>query len=161
MLSPLIHAESFLRGRRFAYAVLASDELVAVADAINFKYDDGRTTLYWTVGNDVNPLIWIALFLVLATIINMAPVKVRRLTKWLPLNTVKSDMRVLVVRRDRVCAGLPQADLHYHAHRHDGHFVHDDAYVSWPVLSRVLNADSILGNSEIKRILRYSHRNKM
>lgn len=77
MPSPPLHAESFLRGRRFAYAVLASDELVAVADAINFKYDDGRTTLYWTVGNDVNPLIWIALFLVLATIINMAPVKVR------------------------------------------------------------------------------------
>ena len=56
--------------------MLASDELVAVADAINFSYDDGRTTLNWSVGNSVNPLIWIALFLVLATIINMAPVKV-------------------------------------------------------------------------------------
>jgi amino acid transporter len=61
---------------RFAYAVLASQELVAVADAINFTYDDGITKLNWDVGNSVNPLIWIALFLILATIINMAPVKV-------------------------------------------------------------------------------------
>ena len=60
--------------------MLASDELVAVADAINFSYDDGTTSLNWTVGNNVNPLVWIALFLVLATIINMAPVKVRRMT---------------------------------------------------------------------------------
>ncbi|KIM99454.1 hypothetical protein OIDMADRAFT_200431 [Oidiodendron maius Zn] len=59
----------------FAYAVLASDELVAVADAINFTYEDGTTSLRWTAGNNVNPLVWIALFLVLATIINMAPVK--------------------------------------------------------------------------------------
>jgi amino acid transporter len=61
---------------RFAYAVLASQELVAVADAINFTYDDNITKLNWEVGNNVNPLIWIALFLILATIINMAPVKV-------------------------------------------------------------------------------------
>ena len=49
---------------------------MAVADAINFTYDDGITKLNWEVGNNVNPLIWIALFLILATIINMAPVKV-------------------------------------------------------------------------------------
>jgi amino acid transporter len=61
---------------RFAYGVLASEELVAVAAAINFKYDDGTTSLYWGVGNTVNPVIWIALFLIIATIINMAPVKV-------------------------------------------------------------------------------------
>lgn len=57
--------------------MLASQELVAVADAINFTYVDEHTSLHWAVGNKVNPLVWIALFLVLAIIINMAPVKVR------------------------------------------------------------------------------------
>jgi hypothetical protein len=85
--------------------VLASDELVAVADAINFTYEDGKTSLHWTVGNKVNPLVWIALFLVLATIINMAPVKVRRMTGAVLIIIIKADMRELVVRRDRIRAG--------------------------------------------------------
>lgn len=109
--------------------MLASDELVAVADAINFTYEDGTTSLRWTVGNNVNPLVWIALFLVLATIINMAPVKVRRMTRTAPINISKADMRVLVVRRDRIRPGFTQADLYYHAHRYDDHFGYHDPYV--------------------------------
>jgi hypothetical protein len=86
--------------------VLASDELVAVADAINFTYEDDRTSLHWTVGNNVNPLVWIALFLVLATIINMAPVKVRWMTGAAPILIFKADMRELVVWRDRIRVGF-------------------------------------------------------
>jgi amino acid transporter len=61
---------------RFAYTVLAADELVAAANTVKFRYDDGRTYLNWKVGVNVNPAVWITLFLVLVTIINMFPVKV-------------------------------------------------------------------------------------
>ena len=135
--------------------MLASDELVAVADAINFKYDDGRTTLNWAVGNSVNPLIWIALFLVLAIIINMAPVKVCVALKTAANNYLLglANMRVLVVRRNRVRAWLIEADLHYHAHSHDGHSGHYESYVDSRSLLKLRNTNSVPGNSEVKCVL--------
>ncbi|KAH8673457.1 proline-specific permease [Xylariales sp. PMI_506] len=59
----------------FAYAVLAADELVAVSNAIQFRYDDGRTSLGWTVGESVDNAVWISAFLVLVVIINLFPVR--------------------------------------------------------------------------------------
>ncbi|KAH6684577.1 proline-specific permease [Halenospora varia] len=59
----------------FAYAVLAADELVAVANTVAFKYDDGITYLNWKVGSEVDGAVWIALFLVIVISINMLPVK--------------------------------------------------------------------------------------
>jgi len=67
-----------LNKRRFAYAILAADELVAVSNTIKFRYDDGRTFLNWKIGEDVDTGVWITVFLVLAISINMFPVKVRR-----------------------------------------------------------------------------------
>jgi amino acid transporter len=61
---------------RFAYVVTASEELVAVKDALAFHYDDGVVNLKWSVGQNVDAAIWIALFLVIVTIINMVPVRV-------------------------------------------------------------------------------------
>lgn len=63
---------------RFAYAILAADELVAVSNTIKFRYDDGRTFLNWKIGEDVDTAVWISVFLILAVTINMFPVKVRR-----------------------------------------------------------------------------------
>lgn len=65
-----------LISRRFAYAILAADELVAVTNTVKFRYDDGRTFLNWTVGENVDPAVWMTLFLVLVICINMFPVKV-------------------------------------------------------------------------------------
>jgi amino acid transporter len=56
--------------------VIAADELVAVTNAVQFRYDDGKTFLTWVVGENVNPAVWISVFLVLVIIINMFPVKV-------------------------------------------------------------------------------------
>jgi hypothetical protein len=61
---------------RFAYAILAADELVAVSNTIKFRYDDGRTFLNWQIGEDVDTAVWISVFLILAVTINMFPVKV-------------------------------------------------------------------------------------
>jgi amino acid permease len=69
--------EVFLTNKRFAYAILAADELVAVTNAVKFHYDDGKTFLRWVVGEEVDPAVWMSLFLILVTIINMLPVKVR------------------------------------------------------------------------------------
>ena len=66
-----------LINHRFAYAILAADELVAVSQTVKFIYDDGKTFLAWKVGDDVDPAVWISLFLALVIIINMLPVKVR------------------------------------------------------------------------------------
>ncbi|KAK0105446.1 hypothetical protein ONS96_004833 [Cadophora gregata f. sp. sojae] len=60
----------------FAYAVLAADELVAVSNTIKFRYDDGRTFLNWSTGNNVDNAVWISLFLVIVIVINMFPVRV-------------------------------------------------------------------------------------
>jgi amino acid transporter len=61
---------------RFAYAILAADELVAISNTLAFKYDDGRTFLDWKVGGSVDAAVWISLFLVIVVCINMLPVKV-------------------------------------------------------------------------------------
>ncbi|WEW60397.1 hypothetical protein PRK78_005882 [Emydomyces testavorans] len=60
----------------FAYAVLAADQLVAVANSVKFHFDDGRTYISWVVGENVHAAVWITLVLVVVTIINMFPVKV-------------------------------------------------------------------------------------
>ena len=57
--------------------MIAADELVAVTSTVKFRYDDGKTFLNWVVGEDVSPAVWISVFLILVTIINMFPVKVR------------------------------------------------------------------------------------
>lgn len=62
---------------RFAYAVLAADELVAVSNAIKFRYEDGRTSLVWEVGESVDNAVWICVFLTLVIIVNLFPVKVQ------------------------------------------------------------------------------------
>ncbi|KAL2268174.1 hypothetical protein VTJ83DRAFT_3020 [Remersonia thermophila] len=60
----------------FAYAVLAGEQLVAVSNAIKFRYEDGTTTLKWDVGLQTDDAIWITVFLVLVVIFNMFPVRV-------------------------------------------------------------------------------------
>lgn len=56
--------------------IIAADELVAVSQSVRFHYDDKTTHLSWAVGENVDPVVWISLFLVLVVIINMLPVKV-------------------------------------------------------------------------------------
>jgi amino acid transporter len=67
-----------LNRKRFAYCILAADELVAVSNAIKFRYDDGRTFLNWRIGEEVDNAVWISVFLILAITINLFPVKVRQ-----------------------------------------------------------------------------------
>lgn len=62
----------------FAYVIIAADELVAVSQTVTFSYNDGRTNLAWTIGQNVDPVVWISLFLMLVIVINMFPVKVYR-----------------------------------------------------------------------------------
>lgn len=59
---------------RFAYCVLAADQLVAATNIARFVYEDDRSHLKWEVGRNVNPAVWVTLFLVLVTVVNMFPV---------------------------------------------------------------------------------------
>ncbi|EEP82095.1 conserved hypothetical protein [Uncinocarpus reesii 1704] len=61
---------------RFAYAVLAADQLVAATNSVKFHYEDEHTLLSWKVGENVHAAVWITLVLVVVTIVNMFPVKV-------------------------------------------------------------------------------------
>ncbi len=63
--------------KRFAYATLAADELVAVTYTVKFHYDDNKTFLNWVVGENVDPAVWLSLFLIIVTLINIFPVRVR------------------------------------------------------------------------------------
>ncbi|KAJ4291493.1 hypothetical protein N0V88_006090 [Collariella sp. IMI 366227] len=60
----------------FAYAVLAGEQLVAVSNAIKFRYDDGKTFINWEVGEIVDNAVWITVFLVLVVSFNMFPVRI-------------------------------------------------------------------------------------
>lgn len=73
-------AEGILSRHRFAYAVIAANQLVAASNAIKFRYDDGRTFLNWQTGEDVDHAIWFGVVLVAVTICNMFPVRVRTAT---------------------------------------------------------------------------------
>ena len=61
---------------RFAYAVIAAEEITAVSNTIDFRYDDGISFLSWPIGQNIDPAVWITLFLTLVITINMFPVKV-------------------------------------------------------------------------------------
>jgi hypothetical protein len=61
---------------RFAYTVMCGQELVSISNAIQFKYDDGKTLLEWPVGESVDNAVWITVFLVVVVIINLFPVRV-------------------------------------------------------------------------------------
>jgi amino acid permease len=74
--------------QRFTYAVLAADQIVAVSNTVKFHYDDGRTFLSWVVGENVNAAVWISLFLIIVTVINMFPVKVSSPRKFSSIKTV-------------------------------------------------------------------------
>jgi hypothetical protein len=82
-----------LTERRFAYAILAADELVAVSNTIKFRYDDGRTFLNWKIGEDVDTGVWITVFLILAISINMFPVKVRRPSETNPSSSAYTELK--------------------------------------------------------------------
>ncbi|EQK99740.1 proline-specific permease [Ophiocordyceps sinensis CO18] len=64
----------------FAYTVLAAQQVVAFANAINFGYDDramgGSTVLHWSTGENVDSAVWVTLCLVVVTAINLFPVKI-------------------------------------------------------------------------------------
>jgi amino acid transporter len=60
----------------FAYAVLAGQQLVALSNAIKFRYDDGKTFLNWETGERVDNAVWISVFLILVVTFNMLPVRV-------------------------------------------------------------------------------------
>ena len=44
---------------RLETAVTTADELTAVTQAIKFKYDDGKTSLSWPVGDSVDPALYV------------------------------------------------------------------------------------------------------
>lgn len=62
---------------RFAFAVLASNQLVAVSNIVKFRYDDGTTFLNWKTGEDIDHAVWFSAFFVCVVIVNMLPVRVR------------------------------------------------------------------------------------
>lgn len=47
---------------RFAYAVIAADELTAVSNTIDFRYDDGKSFLNWPIGENIDPAVWISMW---------------------------------------------------------------------------------------------------
>jgi amino acid transporter len=50
--------------------------LVALSNAIKFRYDDGKTFLNWETGERVDNAVWISVFLVLVVTFNMFPVRI-------------------------------------------------------------------------------------
>ncbi|KAK4108134.1 amino acid transporter-like protein [Canariomyces notabilis] len=60
----------------FAYCVLAGEQLVAVSNAIKFRYEDGTTSLGWETGESVDNAVWITVFLIIVVLVNMLPVRV-------------------------------------------------------------------------------------
>lgn len=112
------YREEILTIRRFAWAVTAAEELVAVSGTLGFHYDDGRTFLAWTIGESVDPAVWIGLFLIIVTAINMFPVKVS--IQQHPLIVTATD-KSTVFWRIRVCFRLHKDHLYHNGHCFDAY----------------------------------------
>lgn len=110
--------ESNLILRRFAWAVTAAEELVAVSGTLGFHYDDGKTFLVWTTGESVDPAVWIGLFLIIVTAINMFPVRVS-LVEICHLVLLLTTFAVFW--GTRICFWLYQDHFHYYGHCADAH----------------------------------------
>lgn len=67
---------------RFAYAILAANQLVAVSNTVKFRYDDGTTFLNWETGESVDHAVWFSVFLVLVVIFNLFRVRVCASLAW-------------------------------------------------------------------------------
>lgn len=65
---------------RFAFAILAANQLVAVSNIVKFHYDDGTTFLNWKTGEEVDHAVWFSAFLICVVIFNMFPVRVSTAT---------------------------------------------------------------------------------
>jgi hypothetical protein len=61
---------------RFAFAILAANQLVAVSNIVKFHYDDGIVLLNWKTGEEVDHAVWFSAFLICVIIFNMFPVRV-------------------------------------------------------------------------------------
>lgn len=61
---------------RFAYAVVATHNMVGAAETARYSYVDGKTDVTWEVGERVDTAVWITVFIVLIALINLFPVKV-------------------------------------------------------------------------------------
>lgn len=68
---------------RFAFCCLQATEFSAVAGLFNFQFSQEylrsmnypRETLQWDFGMNTNPAVWVAMFLVVALLINLLPVR--------------------------------------------------------------------------------------
>ncbi|EEP82226.1 conserved hypothetical protein [Uncinocarpus reesii 1704] len=60
---------------RFTFVVIAAHNLVTAARTAKLHYDDGKTSLAWGSGEDVDVHIWFAVFLLVVILINLFPVK--------------------------------------------------------------------------------------
>lgn len=97
----------------FGYAVLAAEELTAVANSVKFEYNDGRTFLAWTVGLNVDAAVWIGLFLILATIINLFPVKYFGELEYVFGSLKLAFISMLIVMMVILDTIKPRADAYY------------------------------------------------
>ncbi|KAM5483702.1 hypothetical protein MaudMau93_006209 [Microsporum audouinii] len=59
----------------FAYAVVATHNMVGAAETARYRYTDGKTNVIWEVGEKVDTAVWITVFIVLIALINLFPVK--------------------------------------------------------------------------------------
>ncbi|EZF68454.1 hypothetical protein H105_08974 [Trichophyton soudanense CBS 452.61] len=59
----------------FAYAVVATHNMVGAAETARYSYVDGKTDVTWEVGERVDTAVWITVFIVLIALINLFPVK--------------------------------------------------------------------------------------
>ncbi|EGE06927.1 hypothetical protein TEQG_05980 [Trichophyton equinum CBS 127.97] len=59
----------------FAYAVVATHNMVGAAETARYRYVDGKTNVTWEVGEKVDTAVWITVFIVLIALINLFPVK--------------------------------------------------------------------------------------
>ncbi|KKZ65305.1 hypothetical protein EMCG_08821 [[Emmonsia] crescens] len=98
----------------FAYAVLAADQLVAVANTIRFKYiDDNGTHLEWVTGGSVHAAVWVSVVLITVTLINTLPVKYYGQLEYV-FGCIKLSFLVLVILMMVILDTMQPLDARYH-----------------------------------------------
>ncbi|KAK2749385.1 hypothetical protein FQN57_006317 [Myotisia sp. PD_48] len=80
----------------FAYAITATHNTVSAAKSVKFHWEDKKTLIVWKTGEHVNPAVWITLFLVCVTIINLFPVKYFGILEWV-VGSIKLIFIILLI----------------------------------------------------------------
>ncbi|KAK2846409.1 hypothetical protein FQN49_005748 [Arthroderma sp. PD_2] len=97
----------------FAYAIVATHNMVAAAETAQYRYIDDKTRVVWEVGERVDTAVWITVFIVLIVLINLCPVKYFGMLEYVVGSAKMTFIVLLIVMMVILSAMNPRESAYY------------------------------------------------